>query len=95
MTDDDRERQTDDESLENRLGDEGRDESRRMNPASNPTSPVTIANAADSAMNRPSFPEANGAIIAADNAAVADIGPTIRWRELPAAAYRINDGTAA
>ena len=84
MTDDDRERQTDDESL--RTGSEMKDamNPRRMNPASNPTSPVTIANAADSAMNRPSFPEANGAIIAADNAAVADIGPTIRWRELPA-----------
>jgi hypothetical protein len=34
-------------------------------------------------------------MIAADNAAVADTGPTIRLRELPSSAYKINAGAAA
>ena len=64
-------------------------------PASRPRIPVTMASAAVSATYSVPSPPANGATLAADSAAVADIGPTTRCRELPAAAYRTSDGTAA
>ena len=54
-------------------------------PASRPRIPVTMARAAVSATYRVPSPPANGATLAADSAAVADIGPTTRCRELPAA----------
>jgi MFS superfamily sulfate permease-like transporter len=44
---------------------------------------------------RPLSPRASGMMIAADKAAVADMGPTIRWRELPRSAYKISAGAAA
>jgi len=67
----------------------------RSSPASRPRMPVTIASAAVSAMNWVWSPPANGATLAADSAAVADMGPTTRCRELPAAAYSTSDGMAA
>ena len=58
----------------------------RSRPASRPAIPVTTARAAVSATYNAESPPANGATVAADRAAVADIGPTTRCRELPAAA---------
>jgi hypothetical protein len=58
----------------------------RSRPASRPRIPVTMASAAVKATYRVESPPANGATLAADRAAVADIGPTTRCRELPAAA---------
>lgn len=58
----------------------------RIKPASRPTRPVAIARTADSAMYLPPSAPASGVTIAADSAAVADIGPTTRYRELPTAA---------
>ena len=46
-------------------------------------------------MNRSVPAVANSATDAAESAAVADIGPTISWRELPKAAYRISAPGAA
>jgi hypothetical protein len=59
----------------------------RSTPAISATAPVTIASAAV----RPKC----GATAAADRAAVADIGPTIRCRELPSSAYSSRAGGAA
>jgi hypothetical protein len=57
--------------------------------------PVTIASAAVS-VTKLSLPwVANCAIAAAESAAVADIGPTTRWRELPTSAYSTSAGGAA
>jgi hypothetical protein len=67
----------------------------RSSPAAMPMTPVTIARAAVSATNRASPGGANVAIVAADSTAVADIGPTTRWRELPSTAYSTSAGTAA
>jgi hypothetical protein len=66
----------------------------RSSAASTPASPVQIARAALSATYRPLSPRASGMMIAADNTAVADMGPTIRWRELSSSAYKINAGAA-
>jgi hypothetical protein len=57
---------------------------RRSTPATSAAMPVVIASATVSATNF-SLP-CVASSIAADNAAVADIGPTTRWRELPKAA---------
>src|SRR6478609_11839589 len=67
----------------------------RSSPASRPRIPVTMARAAVNAIYSAESPAANGATLAADSAAVADIGPTTRCRELPAAAYSTSDGIAA
>src|ERR1044072_4531308 len=67
----------------------------RSNPASSPNRPVMIASAVVSARYTAGSAPASGATAAADSAAVADIGPTTRCRELPAAAYSTSDGIAA
>ena len=67
----------------------------RINPASSPRIPVMMASAAVSATKRTGSPPATGATIAADSAAVADMGPTTRCLELPSAAYSTSAGTAA
>lgn len=59
---------------------------RRRSPASSPAMPVAIASTAVRAAYLPPSAPASGATMAADRAAVADIGPTTRCRELPAAA---------
>jgi hypothetical protein len=56
---------------------------------------VVIASPAVSAANRPSPTGTSEATVAADSAAVAAIGPTTSWRELPSAAYRISAPGAA
>ncbi|MNW61032.1 hypothetical protein D3C74_390620 [compost metagenome] len=55
-------------------------------PATRHSTPVTSATAVVSATNVASSPGRNAATTLADSAAVADMGPTIRWRELPNAA---------
>ena len=87
LADDDRQRQADDEALDHRLGDEARDEPQAQQPGEQRgqaggdrergghRGEAIAADAATSA-----------ATVAADSAAVADIGPTISWRELPNAA---------
>ena len=67
----------------------------RSSPANRPRIPVTMASATVNARYSAESPPANGATLAADSAAVADIGPTTRCRELPAAAYSTSDGMAA
>src|SRR3954469_16455069 len=67
----------------------------RSRPASNAASPVASASPVVNATNFESPTETSDAIVAADRAAVADIGPAIRWRELPSAAYRISAPGAA
>jgi hypothetical protein len=47
---------------------------------------VASASAVVIATNTPPPGATNWAAVAADSAAVADIGPTMRWRELPKAA---------
>ena len=59
----------------------------RSRPATSAITPTVIASAAVSTVNLSSRPKAASATAAADSAAVADIGPTIRCRELPNAAY--------
>ena len=59
------------------------------------TRPVVIASPAVNTMNRLSPTGITSATVAADSAAVADIGPHTRWRELPSAAYRISAPGAA
>ena len=58
----------------------------RSTPPRTATSPALIANAAVIVVNRLLPWVAYVATIAADSAAVADIGPVTRWRELPNAA---------
>ena len=58
----------------------------RSRPAISAASPVAIASAAVIATNRRRPPATSDATVAAESAAVADIGPTTRWRELPSAA---------
>ncbi len=58
----------------------------RSSPAISAASPVVIASAAVIAANLPSPTGTIEATVAADSAAVADIGPATRWRELPSAA---------
>ena len=67
----------------------------RSSPAISAASPVAIASPAVSAANRPLPTGTNAATVAADSAAVAAIGPTTSWRELPNAAYRISAPGAA
>jgi hypothetical protein len=60
---------------------------RRSRPAPTASSPVVMARAVVWA-RKPELPwVATSATAAADSAAVADIGPTTRCRELPKAAY--------
>ena len=59
---------------------------KRNSPASSAASPVVIASAAVIAAKRSLPIGTSAATVAADSAAVADIGPTISWRELPSAA---------
>ena len=58
----------------------------RSSPAPRATSPVATASVAVRVMNSDWPWVATLATAAADSAAVADIGPTIRWRELPSSA---------
>jgi hypothetical protein len=58
-------------------------------------SPAVIASPAVKATNRSLPVGANDATVAADSAAVAAIGPTTSWRELPSAAYKISAPGAA
>ena len=67
----------------------------RSSPATSATTPVTIASAAVSVTYSGCPWVANSATAAADSAAVADIGPTIRCRELPSSAYSTSAGGAA
>ena len=68
---------------------------RRSSPAARARIPVVTARAAVWATN-PAVPwVATSATAAADRAAVADIGPTTRCRELPKAAYRSSAPGAA
>ena len=62
-----------------------RNPSRRM-PARSAAMPVAIASAAVIATNSSPLGATRSATVAAESAAVADIGPTMRWRELPNAA---------
>ena len=67
----------------------------RNSPATKAARPVAIASAAVSAAAFVPPCVTNWAIAPADSAAVADIGPVTRCRELPKAAYRISAaGTA-
>jgi hypothetical protein len=61
---------------------------RRSRPHSSAARPVAIASAAVIATKRsvPVPSVTTAATVAADSAAVADIGPVTRWRELPSAA---------
>ena len=59
---------------------------RRKSPAASAAIPVTIASAAVNVTYSGLPWVATSATAAADSAAVADIGPTIRWRELPSSA---------
>jgi hypothetical protein len=58
----------------------------RASPATSATAPVAIASAVVIAVNAPLPGATNCATVDADSAAVADIGPTTTWRELPNAA---------
>ena len=58
----------------------------RSSPAINAAAPVQTASAAVAVANAPASPVTTSATVAADRAAVADIGPVTRWRELPSAA---------
>ena len=59
---------------------------RRRIPASSAATPVVTASAAVNAAKSWLAGAIRSATVAADRAAVADIGPTIRWRELPSSA---------
>jgi hypothetical protein len=67
----------------------------RVRPARMPITPAVIASAAVSVTNSLLPAVANCATAAADSAAVADIGPVMRCRELPKTAYRIRAPGAA
>jgi hypothetical protein len=58
----------------------------RSKPATSATTPVEIANVAVNVTNIPLLADTYVPTAAADNAAVADIGPAIRCLELPNAA---------
>ena len=58
----------------------------RSRPASSAATPVAIASAVVIAAKSSTRPGHQSPIVAADSAAVADIGPVTRWRELPSAA---------
>ena len=58
----------------------------RSNPAPAANRPVMIASTPVKASTSSGPPVVRSATAAADSAAVADIGPTTRWRELPKAA---------
>ena len=80
---DDREREPDDEALEDRLGHELARKPRRSSPASSAMIPVV---ATVRVVNAPVQGCASCATAAAESAAVAHIGPVTRWREPPNAA---------
>ena len=67
----------------------------RASPAITPMMPVVIASVTVRAANRPLPWVASSATAAAERAAVADIGSTIRCRELPNAAYSSSAAGAA
>ena len=67
----------------------------RASPATSAAIPVTMASAAVSVMYAGCPCVAKSATAAADSAAVADIGPTTRCRELPKSAYSTSAGGAA
>ena len=68
---------------------------RRSRPAARAMTPVTIASTPVNARTSSGPPVVRSATAAAERAAVADIGPTTRWRELPKAAYSTSAGGAA
>ena len=68
---------------------------RRSTPAARAYAPVINATTPVNASTSSGPPVVKSATAAADNAAVADIGPTIRYRELPNAAYRTSAAGAA
>jgi hypothetical protein len=84
-----------DEALQHGLGDEAGQEPRRISPAATPAIPVVIASAAVSATKLSVPCVAYSATAAAESAALADIGPTTRGRELPNAVLRSNAPGAA
>ncbi len=59
---------------------------RRSSPAPSASTPVIRASTPVNASTSSGPPVVRSATAAADSAAVADIGPTMRWRELPKAA---------
>ena len=59
---------------------------RRSSPAPSASTPVIRASTPVNASTSSGPPVVRSATAAADSAAVADIGPTMRWRELPNAA---------
>jgi hypothetical protein len=67
----------------------------RSAPAISAAIPVVMASAAVIVMNVSPSRATTSATVAADSAAVADIGPVTRWRELPSAAYRSSAPGAA
>ncbi len=67
----------------------------RSNPAAKAMMPVTMASTPVNARTSSGPPVVRSATAAAERAAVADIGPTTRWRELPKAAYSTSAGGAA
>ena len=67
---------------------------RRSSPAPIVIRPVTRASPAVRAAARPGSP-VSPPTTTPESAAVADIGPTTRWRELPNAAYSTNAAGAA
>ncbi len=68
----------------------------RRSPARHAAIPTATASAAVAAANAAASPGATtSATVAADSAAVADMGPTTRCRELPNAAYRSSAAGAA
>ena len=60
---------------------------RRSRPAATPTMPVVMASAAVIVTKASSLGLTTSATAAAESAAVADIGPTMRWRDEPKTAY--------
>ena len=58
----------------------------RTSPAASASNPVIRASTPVNASTSSGPPVVRSATAAADSAAVADIGPTMRWRELPKAA---------
>ena len=55
----------------------------RSRPSAIRTTPTSMARAAEAAANRSGSPRATGATIAAEMAAVEEVGLTISWRQVP------------
>ena len=86
LADDDRQGETDDEALEHRFGDEVGEESEAQQSSSDGEHAGHEGEHAGEGEHLVGSPVVRSATAAADSAAVADIGPTTRWRELPNAA---------